>query len=1272
MNWKRIVSIVIFLGMFSSLMFVNLIPVNGVITNLMNTPTPNKAGSNATQRIRFLNATTVPIGGRIEIAFPSAFNLSAGGDWLIADITLNGINPVDVLLDGQKLSFGLGTASGVGFQEINLSNATKIINPAAPGSYTLSLTTYDTAANSRRIIESATSSQFEIVNDMTRAVVIPEPALSGTNAKYTVRFKIGSGSSRSLFTGDRVKIDFDTNLLSPANATVVPGTITKDSVKINGMQPTVDPIVDFPGNPGVSRGVVQIVCPQNITSTTTSGADITVVFETTAGIINPSALPWDRRVTVSTLRSNGATIIEGPLDSNMYLIRTSLSSPKVMVRPDQIGLNAEYHMILNIGNNGELVANSGRIDVTFPEGTTIPNSVSSTTIKLATSPGEPAFPCVGTNTPAFDPQVIGNKVSFVTPINAPNNSFLCVTFTSLAGIINPLNSGNYYLKIATSAEPTLVTSAPYFIKAPGKSSVIVNPKKSREQAEYKIQFTTGVNGSLYPFGTPGTDKYISVTFPFGFTVPFVLAAGGIKVNGISTSDPAIITGQKITFPTPVVIESNTTVEIIILKQANVRNPDIAETPQFFNLIIETDKEKDANRVISDSFSIETWIKDINVLVTDPGNNVVSRYEVSFTTGDVDTGLLPADGDTISIEFPSGTTLPPFISTGNIRFTSDVGPNPSSVLVLGQKVTIAVPIGFPIPQDTLVKIIFMPSCGILNPTIPGAYRLTAYTSKEPITVLSTLYTIGSVSGGVQINVEPNISTYCSSLEGATYSVKFRTGSSGGLSNGQNVYLIFPPEYTPGYLPPIIPAGRITVNGILTMLNAVVSLAPTPQFPVGSRMVAIPLPLSIASNMELEIKLLASANIDNPIVSITPQPFYLSVYTDAETSTSNGIFYLVSAISGIAGGCNNPIEVSLTNHSAGSGTAMNIKFKTGPVGSLTPGSDKIFIKLPVGTRIPSFISGAYITINVGVDDFATSLGVLNPKLIDQMIYFDIPFGLPPILAGSSIYVYLTQGAGIVNPSAPGNYRLYVNTSKEMTEVSSVEYIINYVGTTRPTVTVIPNFVSAEASYGIKFYTGSYGQINIGDPINIIFPIGTNIPDPVLNPIIPLNVTVNGVPCTVTLSVNLVTRQITLYSPTMVAGNASVNIVFGSGAHIKNPIAPNNYTIQLWTLREGSLANPFSSNNYEIISANRPTVSDVFTDPCTPFTNTKYVFTFYTPVNLTADVDSIDITFPTGTFIPSTMQANAVYFGSQQCRTSPVINLYTVKVYPPGGYTTQWMLG
>ncbi len=155
------------------------LPVSrAAITNLINTPTPNTAGSNASQRIRFINAVTIPIGGRVEVTFPQQFNLTSGGDWLPADIILNfqggpAVIVSDVIQTGQKISFGIaGAPSGVGFQEFTL-NAARVINPPTPGTYTVTLTTLSTTMT--QLEGTATSASFEIVQDMTAASITVEP-----------------------------------------------------------------------------------------------------------------------------------------------------------------------------------------------------------------------------------------------------------------------------------------------------------------------------------------------------------------------------------------------------------------------------------------------------------------------------------------------------------------------------------------------------------------------------------------------------------------------------------------------------------------------------------------------------------------------------------------------------------------------------------------------------------------------------------------------------------------------------------------------------------------------------------------------------------------------------------------------------------------------------------------------------------------------------------------------------------------------------------------
>jgi len=275
MNIKKFLSVVTVL-----LVIFTFLPHSfAVITNLTNTPVPNTTGSNADQKIRFVNTAPVPVGGRIEITFPSQFDLISGGDWTNADITLNlqgGSIVADVIRSGQKISIGIGgVASGTGFQEIILSSS-KVINPPTPGLYTISLTTLDTQG--RSIEGTAQSAQFEIVSNMTPASVIVEPNTAGAQAKYTIRFKLGSGSSRSLYAGDKIKIEFDTNLLTPVGATTIPGTIQRECVKINNISPTVDPSV-IPGIPGTSKGVITVILSQNITTTASTGADVVIIID---------------------------------------------------------------------------------------------------------------------------------------------------------------------------------------------------------------------------------------------------------------------------------------------------------------------------------------------------------------------------------------------------------------------------------------------------------------------------------------------------------------------------------------------------------------------------------------------------------------------------------------------------------------------------------------------------------------------------------------------------------------------------------------------------------------------------------------------------------------------------------------------------------------------------------------------------------------------------------------------------------------------------------
>ncbi|MCK5848866.1 MAG: copper amine oxidase N-terminal domain-containing protein [Caldisericia bacterium] len=1289
MNGKKCISLVLGFILAFSVVAVGY----SRITTFVNEPNPNTAGTPANHTLKFTNTENIPLGGRIEIDFPAAFDLlsrSVGNPFVAADfnVTLQkpvasalppSVKPGTVILNGNKLSFEVGdSAVDPGFQQIEIVN-TKILNPPTPGNYALQLRTYDTAANNQRQIETASSSQFEIVSEMSRASVYPEPNRAGERAQYTIKLKLGSGTSKKLYSGDRIRIEWDANLIAggdPTHATSIRAPIPKESITINGARPTVDPQFISEGipapNPTGSFCEMDLIIPNNINTTSSYAPEMTIVFSTASGIINPSGLLENRSINISIFRSDGITQVEAPLESNPYSLNTSLEAPEVKVQPDKIGTVAEYHCAFKVGDQGKLTANSGRVDVIFPSGTTIPNTISAYSIKIATPTPVvvPVLPYTGaTKNVPYDPQISGNKVSFIVPETVLAGQYVCFIFTTDAGIRNPEIAGVYNLRLSTSQEPSIVTSQNYRIQGYTTTSVEVTPNKSEEEADWKINFNLRNSGGLYTFN----NDTITLTFPEGTGIPLIdIPAGDIQINGVATTAPATVNPvtRQIAIFVPQSIEGGKPVVVTIAKQAKIIVPTIDVTPKFFTIKIEI--PRDIDPFISDPFMVYTSVKDIYVTLGEPGIKVVSQQEILLTLGDVDEGL--KENEQITIEFPEGTSIPSFINPNNVRIvnvTAVVEMTASSVQVYGRKVVVVLPTGFPtIAQKTNAKVIFLTSCGISNPAEPGSYTLTAYTSKETMPVKSKIYTIGTVSGAVRVSVLPNASGYCipqpaipTNGKGAEYEIDFLTGSSGGVASGQFVTVIFPPQYKAifdtNYPVPtnMIPPGNILINNIPVNSGSSVLDAVAP-YPVGSKMVQIPLPTSISHSSKVSIKFLKSADIDNPVVTVTPQPFTLYVYTATEPSAVSGIYYLYSKIQGVgATEINNdlPIQVALSSNIAGRDCGMDFGFETGPIGALTARVDTVSIMLPQETRLPSFIPASTILVDQDGIISGNEVAVLNVKIDHNIVTFTTPINVNNL---DNLYVYFTEQSGMLNPSSPGNYQIFVKTSKEEVYTSSSEYTITPVSYTIPTVSVRPAFVGVDGIYTIRFKTGTYGGLNMGDTINLEFPADTTIPASIASN----RIRVNNIRCNINPLTNPIDRTIQVYSPIAIKGNSNIEIIIAEDAHVKNPTIATTYNLELWTLREGSKISPLMSNEYTIYANTGPLHITAEISPCTPYTNAEYVFTFYTPVTIVANTTAIDITFPNGTFIPSSLDTYNIMFGSTICRTQPVVAQYTVTLVSP----------
>jgi hypothetical protein len=132
-------------------------------------------------------------------------------------------------------------------------------------------------------------------------------------------------------------------------------------------------------------------------------------------------------------------------------------------------------------------------------------------------------------------------------------------------------------------------------------------------------------------------------------------------------------------------------------------------------------------------SVAANVHDVSVDVTPDIVGLEAEYEIVFNI----TSTL-AIGATISIEFPSGTTVPTSYATGNVT-VEGVDISQGDIGVSGQVVTITLPMGIGAPAE--VNVVFTEDAGITNPATPSAdYTVRVKTSKEPTWVTSDEYTI----------------------------------------------------------------------------------------------------------------------------------------------------------------------------------------------------------------------------------------------------------------------------------------------------------------------------------------------------------------------------------------------------------------------------------------------------------------------------------------------------------------------------------------------------
>ncbi|OWZ06117.1 hypothetical protein PHMEG_00021676 [Phytophthora megakarya] len=314
---------------------------DAAISSASVTPTSLSAGVTGTVDVAFTTATTVPVGGTIELTFPSTFYVDSG-----TALT----NPV-----GFDASSTMSASTGV----VTITIATTDAAPGAisftldsisnPGMGTSSSYLIRTTSSGGSTLESTTVAGSTFTNGIisNTAAVTASSLVAGRTTAYTLSFTTGV----TLRIGSVIALQFP---VLPYSTIVFTGATVASLVGINA-----------------ASTVVQVISPY--LRLTVAGQDIaagTMVSITYSNIINPAAQS-SGNFGVHTRHPSGALFQKNQLVPALTYTSSTLSSVTVKPASYFAGIVTEYSIVFD---NLAFVSSTSRVFVTFPSRFDISNA----------------------------------------------------------------------------------------------------------------------------------------------------------------------------------------------------------------------------------------------------------------------------------------------------------------------------------------------------------------------------------------------------------------------------------------------------------------------------------------------------------------------------------------------------------------------------------------------------------------------------------------------------------------------------------------------------------------------------------------------------------------------------------------------------------------------------------------------------------------------------------------------------------------------------------
>jgi hypothetical protein len=579
----------------------------------------------------------------------------------------------------------------------------------------------------------------------------------------------------------------------------------------------------------------------------------------------------------------------------IFLILLNLVQPKfekiksyisqVVLSPNQ-SLVANSFAISVVLESEMVVADGTPIQITFDEGfgqsdkISIPDAFPSGCITISVSSNNITKEYSATSISSFNPGSTTSKgIQFVIAQGFPTlfgsvtppDSFI-INIKTGANIV-PLTTGEHTVSVTIGS---VVFNYTFTISSQGGggtgspisiSSILIGNPKLGVTSAFTFVFASSYN-------LTNSDS-ITIEFPANFVVPQVIDGRNFSLSQGNTilsdfSGFVSISGNRITLTIPsspyINFSSGYSMTLKLSAYTGIVNP--SATGNYTFKMYTSKQTTPANYTVT----LGTSITNLFWNASQTAAYAYSQHNISFATSS--TGALTTS-DTITVQFPTGFTLPTLIPQGSVLVNNTI----AKASVSSNSLVITCPVS--IGNSSQVSIKITTDAKIQNPpSSQTGYKIKVFTSEDPLPFESQAILFNpSIIQNVKVTVSPAVIN-----KSASISVEFVLGMGGALSSSDSIYIVFPVQFT---LPSSIANNLVSIiynNNTYNPSGITITIG------TGTVALALPSNLSILAGSSLKVIFDANANITTPA---QPNSYKLKVSTSKETTQVDSLAFDIFA-------------------------------------------------------------------------------------------------------------------------------------------------------------------------------------------------------------------------------------------------------------------------------------------------------------------------------------------------------------------------------------------